>query len=230
MSQNTPKFPVSSESKLTPLEVALQGKSEEFKRRVMDFVNVTGYEPDDPIFIFLVATGRLEVMLEEAPNALDRLFKHWNTQITKTFELVDHALIERQKLAIAQAAGDIIRQAERQEARRFFSSLIPAAGVLLSVLGLGFVMGVTVPPYLQGGYTTEVKLTAEQVDALRWASSKEGKFARNLMRWNGGYLDNLECTQDIKRLNIRLNLGSRSATSGFCTIWVTPPEQRKYAD
>jgi len=38
----------------------------------------------------------------------------------------------------------------------------------------------------QGGFVPgeAVHLTQEQAEALRWATSAEGKFARNLMKWN----------------------------------------------
>lgn len=212
------------------LDRALEGQSDSFKRKVLEIVQKSELSSDDPIFLMLIATGRLEVMLEEAPEALNRLFKNWNTEMTRAFELVDHALIERQKLAIANAAGDLIRTAEREEARRFFGSLMPAGAVLLSMLGVGFVMGVTVPPYLGGGYMPNMKITAEQAETLQWAESKEGKFAQNLMRWNRGYLDNRECEKDVKRLNVKLLLNGRPVKEGFCTIWIIPPEQRKYGE
>jgi hypothetical protein len=73
-----------------------------------------------------------------------------------------------------------------------------------------------------------MRLTVDQATALRWATSTEGKFARNLLDWNRGYLDNLACIKDTKRLGIKLELGGKPATSGFCTIWVQSPEQRKF--
>ncbi|NEQ19144.1 MAG: hypothetical protein F6K28_04435 [Microcoleus sp. SIO2G3] len=123
---------------------------------------------------------------------------------------------------------DLIRQAERKEARRFFTSLIPAMAVLLSCVGIGVLLGMTVPPWMGGGLTNPRRLTVEEAEALRWAQSKEGKFARNLMKWNSGSLDNLDCTQDVKRLGVTLEVAGRPATTGFCTIWVQPPNKRQF--
>ncbi|MEB3181657.1 MAG: DUF6753 family protein [Nostocaceae cyanobacterium] len=159
-----------------------------------------GIVANDPIFLLLISTGRLEVMLQETPEALERLFKAWTAEIRQNYDLVEHSLIERQKLAIAQAASDLILNAEQQEARRFWGSLVPAAGVLLAVWGIGFLAGVTVPPWLQGGYVGQVKLTVSQAAMLQWAQSEEGVFARNIMIWNNGYLNNRECEKDAKRL------------------------------
>ena len=75
-----------------------------------------------------------------------------------------------------------------------------------------------------------VHLTQEQAEALRWATSAEGKFARNLMKWNADSLSNLECKKEVERLGVTLEVAGRPATSGFCTIWVDPPEQRMFRD
>jgi hypothetical protein len=73
-----------------------------------------------------------------------------------------------------------------------------------------------------------VHLTQEQAEALRWATSGEGKFARNLMRWNLDSLTDLECKKDVRRLGVTLEVAGRAATSGFCTIWVESVEKRKF--
>ena len=75
-----------------------------------------------------------------------------------------------------------------------------------------------------------VSLTQEQAEALRWATSGEGKFARNLMKWNSDSLTNLECKKDVKRLGVTLEVAGRPATEGFCTIWVEPVEKRRFRD
>lgn len=215
------------------LEVALSGYGDEFKGKVLDIVTKTGLEPDDPLFLILAATGRLEVLLLDGPDTLEQLFKNWSRELARNLELVESATVERQKAAIAKAAGDLISRAEKQEAERLFTSIFPAAGLVLSILGLGFILGMSVPPWLQGlqggGYVeSNTSLTLNQLEALRWASSGEGKFARNLMRWNAGYLDTKECLKDPQRLKVTLNLDGRKAYSGFCVVWAVPPNERKF--
>lgn len=212
------------------LEKVLSGKSEDFKRKVWDFVKSTDLQPDDPAIIFAIAFGNLAVMVEDVPASIEETFKEGCHELQRALHLAERMVVERQKAAIASAAGDLIRQTESQQAKRLFDSILPAVGVLLGVLGLGFFMGITVPPFLQGGYTKEVKLTADEVEALRWAKSSEGKFARNLIDWNRGYLDNKTCLQDVKRLGVKLNFGSKEATGGFCFIWLLPPEKRSFTN
>jgi len=215
------------------LDAALEGYGDEFKGKVLDIVTKTGLEPDDPLFLVLAATGRLEVLLEDAPDTLGQLFKNWSRELARNLELVESATVERQKAAIAKAAGELISRAEKQEAERLFTSIFPAAGLVLSILGLGFILGMSVPPWLQGvwggGYVeSNTSLTFNQLQALRWAESGEGKFARNLMRWNAGYLDTKECLKDPRRLKVTLNLNGRKAYSGFCVVWTVPPNERKF--
>ncbi|MFB2834241.1 DUF6753 family protein [Floridanema evergladense] len=212
------------------LEKVLEGKSEDFKRKVWDFVKSTDLSPDDPAIILAIAFGNVAVMVEDVPASIEETFKEGCHELQRALHLAERMVVERQKAAIASAAGDLIRQTESQQSKRLFDSIIPAVGVLLGVLGLGFFMGITVPPFLQGGYTKEVKLTADEVEALRWAKSNEGKFARNLMDWNRGYLDNKTCLQDVKKLGVKLNLGTQEAVDGFCVIWTMPPQRRTFVN
>jgi hypothetical protein len=109
---------------------------------------------------------------------------------------------------------------------------VVAAGILLTSLGISALMGWMGLLWSQGGFAPgqAVHLTQEQAEALRWASSAEGKFARNFMKWNSDSLTNLECKKDVRRLGVTLEVAGRPATSGFCTIWVESPEHRKFKD
>ncbi|MEG5004302.1 hypothetical protein QUB17_11620 [Microcoleus sp. B5-C4] len=81
-------------------------------------------------------------------------------------------------------------------------SLVVAAGILLTTLGIGALMGWMGLLWSQGGFAPgeAVHFTHEQAEALEWATSAEGKFARNLMKWNSDNLTNLECKKDVRRL------------------------------
>ena len=63
---------------------------------------------------------------------------------------------------------------------------------------------------------------------MKWGMSNEGKFAKNLINWNRGYLENGECIKDAQKLGVVLSQYNRKASSGFCTVWVTPVNQRKF--
>jgi hypothetical protein len=216
------------------LAEALKGKSEDFKRRVLDFASRSGLSHDDPLFLVLVATGQLEVMLQDAPHTLQLLFHTWNKELANNLEQVEQVAIERQKVAINRAAQALIHKSLLREGRSIIYSVVPAAIVFFFIFTVGFIAGVSIPPWitglLSGGYTKvqSSTLTWNELEAMKWAMSREGKFARNLINWNRGYLDNGECVKDAQKLGVVLSQYNRKGKSGFCTVWVKPPHERKF--
>ncbi|WP_424097154.1 DUF6753 family protein [Moorena producens] len=99
---------------------------------------------------------------------------------------------------------------------------------LLCGLGAGWGLSELSQPKLDPNGSRQ--LTLDEAATLNWAISKEGKLARNITKWNAGYLDNLECQKDAIDAGIRLNFGGKKATSGYCLLWVAPPSQRKYIE
>lgn len=133
---------------------------------------------------------------------------------------------------IAEAVNSLVRQTELTRWRTSALALIPAAGILLVALGIGGLMGWMGLLWSQGRFAPgePIHLTQEQAEALHSATSTEGKFARNLMKWNSDSLTDLECKKDVRRLRVTLEVAGRPATEGFCTIWVEPSERRKFKD
>jgi hypothetical protein len=70
-------------------------------------------------------------------------------------------------------------------------------------------------------------LSEQEMRLLRWAKSAEGELAYNIMEWNWK-LSNLQCREEAARLGVTLDVNGELAESGFCTIWVVPPEQRQF--
>ena len=94
------------------LAQALKGKSEDFKKRVLHFARSCGLSQDDPLFLIMVATGQLEVMLEDAPETLQLLFETWNQDLANNLEKVEQVAVQRQKVAINRAAQALIHEYE----------------------------------------------------------------------------------------------------------------------
>ncbi|RUT01624.1 hypothetical protein DSM106972_067210 [Dulcicalothrix desertica PCC 7102] len=234
-SQPTPSNPEKNQTPEDLLAEALKGKTERFKRRVLDFASKSGLSQDDPLFLVLIATGHLEAMLEEAPDTLQLLFKNWNKDLAHNLELVEQVAVERQKVAINRAANALIHESLLREGRNLINSVFPAAILFFFTLSVGFITGVLMPPWITGiiggGYTKvqSTLLTWNELDAMKWAMSNEGKFARNLINWNRGYLDNTECVKDAQRLGVVLSQFGRKAKSGYCFVWVLPPDKRKFS-
>ncbi len=214
------------------LDIALEGQSEEYRRKVLELAFKGKIEPTDPIFMILLATGRLEVLIQESPKPEDfeLAFDRWVGRINKTLASYERVAVEKQEGQIAEAVNSLVRQTELTRVATSARSLVVAVGILLTTLGIGALMGWMGLLWSQGGFAPgePVHLTQEQAEALRWVTSAEGKFARNLMKWNSDSLSNLECKKDVRRLGVSLEVARKPATSGFCTIWVEPVEKRRF--
>ncbi|MEM7581646.1 MAG: DUF6753 family protein [Mastigocoleus sp.] len=217
------------------LTEALKGKSENFKNKVLNFAFSSGLSQDDPLFLLLIATGQLEVMLEEAPETLKVLFKSWNHDLANNLEKVEQVAVERQKVAIDRAAQALIHQSLLREGRNIINSVLPASVVFFLIFSVGFISGILMPSWIVGivggGYTKvqSSTLTWNELDTMKWGMSNEGQFARNIMNWNRGYLENGECIKDAQKLDIVLTQYNRQGKSGFCLVWTVPPDKRKFA-
>ena len=53
------------------LDLALEGQSEEYRRKVLELAFKGKIEPTDPIFLILLATGRLKMLIQESPKPED---------------------------------------------------------------------------------------------------------------------------------------------------------------
>lgn len=206
------------------LDKLLDGRDEVFKRKVLHLVSQTGYSENDPLFVILIVTGTLQTLLNDKPAELEQMFDRWFGSVTKSLDLVEQEIVERQKTAIAEAAGDLIKKAERQESQRFFKSILPGAIAVAGVLIAGFFAGMTVPPAVRGGYVAGERLTAEDVEVLRWAKSSDGRYARQLLDWNEDYLE--VCERDIVNIPVKLKMGTIEAKRGFCLLYTKPPTER----
>jgi hypothetical protein len=216
------------------LDIALEGQSEEYRRKVLELAFKGKIEPTDPIFLILLAAGRLEVLIQESPKPEDfeLAFDRWVGRINKTLASYEGVAVEKQEGQIAEAVNSLVRQTELRRVATSARSLVVAAGILLTTLGIGALMGWMGLLWSQGRFAPgePIHLSQEQAEALRWATSGEGKFARNLIKWNSDSLTNLECKKDVRRLGVTLEVAGRPATSGFCTIWVEPVEKRRFKD
>ena len=78
------------------LELCLASESAELRSRVYEIINISGLNPDDPLFLVLALTGQIKVFLEAAPTELKQLLLDWRqqnleslSQISSAVDLVD---------------------------------------------------------------------------------------------------------------------------------------------
>ena len=215
----------------TLLGELLENKDEEFITELMTIVFKLGINPNDPLFVLLGALGNLEFLIEQAPAALQQQFMEWRDDIGKLQVQEHKQAIANYKKDISSAVNELLNITDLRSSRSM-RSLIPASAILLATFCLGMFAGITVPPWVQGklggGYSNanHSQLTYDQVEALNWAMSSEGKYAQQIMNWNKGYLGD-NCEQDVQKLGVKLSYGTQERDNGFCVVWVKPPAQRK---
>ncbi|MTJ14996.1 DUF2207 domain-containing protein [Anabaena sp. UHCC 0187] len=222
----------------TLLDLAIRGKDDAFKARVWEIVVQTGLDPDDPAFLMMIATGRLQVLLEDSPQEMETMFDQWQTQLYEHLQSYEKAAVKGQQKAIAHAVTTLIKHTEFERAIHSVPSLIVAGILLLITATVGGLLGIGAMLWYQSSNldpTGSRQLTQQEANALAWTTTNEGKFARNFMEWNRDLLSRdsagqLACTKEVKRLGVTLEMGasSKKAVSGFCTLWVQPLNQRKF--
>jgi len=232
MTSQTPSTNTNSDSTMTLLDQLLVDKSDAVKYAVLKILKTTQIRDNDVMFMVMIAIGQVEGLLIQSPKELASLFESWESSIFDKLKEVERVAIKSQQTAIAHAVRDLIKKTDFKQTLSFFKSVVPAFGLLVSTLGIGALLGMSVPVWLQGGYMTDKprKLTLAEAETLQWGMSREGKFARDLTKWNPNLIpyNNSDCLKDVKRLNVTLKVQGKDTLKGWCAIWVLPPNQRQY--
>ena len=87
------------------LDACLSSESPEVRAKVYEIINLSGLEPDDPMFLILALTGQMRVFLETAPTELSKLLKEWKESNSRSLEQISQAisLIEEKQQQQADA-------------------------------------------------------------------------------------------------------------------------------
>jgi hypothetical protein len=228
------------------LALALEEQDPDFKNKVYEIIVHTGMDVNDPALLLMIATGRLETLLEESPKELSALFDQWaevtHSQITNYREGLEHyerAAVKGQQKAIARAAEKLVQKVAIDQFVKSINamSIVIGAGVVLLAIGAGFFLGNTWAIARAENVTYAPgkprQLSLAEANALQWVTSEEGQFAQDLMKWNTDLLTpsggKLPCETEAAQLGVTLEVEGRKAKSGFCTLWVAPVTQRGLA-
>jgi DNA polymerase III delta prime subunit len=203
----------------------LEDKDVGFRAKVLNLVVRYGLSGNDPLFLMLIAIGNLQVMLEEAPAALTLSLEELRSKQEKS---ASEAVARTQSL-VAESVRELIKKTETLQLRRPFKILMPGLALFALIYGLGLVSGIGMSVSLKAiANSGQRLLSLKEASLLDWAKSPEGKYAKQLYEWNKDYLAGNRCQQEMKTLGVHLNQGNSTAISGFCTLWVVPPQARQY--
>jgi hypothetical protein len=81
------------------LEVLLEKRSDTFKAKVWEIVYQHGVDADDPNLQILIATGQLEVLLEQAPQEFEDVFKKMLVDLREFAQEQQESLCQRLEAA-----------------------------------------------------------------------------------------------------------------------------------
>lgn len=220
-------------STMTAVDQLLKDKPEAVQLKVLKLLKLTKIRENDVMFLVMLAIGQLEGLLEHSPKELAALFESWESLIFDRLKEAEKVAIKAQQTAIAQSVSDLIRKTDSQERKSFFRSVVPAFGLLTASIGIGVILGISVPVWLSGGYMSDTprKLTFNEAEVLRWGMSAEGKYARDLIKWNPNLfpLTSPDCLSDVKALNVTMKVQGRDTIRGWCALWVIPSQKRQYS-
>jgi len=209
-----------------------QYEDQQTREAILRVVNQTGVQPDDPLFMLMVATGQLQGIVRQAPQNFKQTFEQAHQDILRKLDGYEQAARRGVEQQVAEAAKEAIAKAGKSKTQLGVMAIAAGAVVVLAAMGVGAVLGYgwfrSSVSFASGDPT---RLTVEQADALRWAQSPEGQYARDLMDWNESLLGG-ECQQQVEGFvedeGLTIQIGTKTARSGFCLVWIEPPSEREF--
>lgn len=227
------------------LERLLKEEPESVKAKVWELISEYDLTSDDPAFTLMTATGRLQVLLKDSPVELKAMFEQWQAELyaaiahyREGLKQYEQTAVKAQQTAIAHSVHTLLRKTAIDQFMHQLSaaSTILAGTLLVAAAVMGGSVGWAIANQQQNQLDpTQLdpqgkrQLTLEQANRLQWAVSPKGKLAQNLMEWNKDLLERdwrgqFACEQQARKLGVTLKLGNQQAKSGFCVLWVKPPE------
>lgn len=85
------------------LDYCMASESPELRAKVWEIVSLSGLESNDPMFLTLLLTGQMRVLLEAAPEKLNRLLSEWKQESASSLSEISSAVSLVKKTQIEQA-------------------------------------------------------------------------------------------------------------------------------
>ncbi len=268
------------------MATALKDLSDREREIVLRTAMETDIKGDDPLFIFLIATGKIELLLHQKPAEIaahfDKQYRAWRKDwqrrlkyshalfkehsktlqsyikdTQETLEIASAAALDAHSDKITDAANIVIKKAAFTKISHDAIALTKAAFYIFLSVSLGTALGLAIPhiwqtPPPELDPKGARQLTLEEAKALewamsdvgksarnnpslvQWATSTQGQYARELMGWNQVLLTKrggkFLCEKDAQKLGVVLRLEGRETKTGFCTLWVRSPSERRYLE
>jgi len=215
----------------TILEELLGQVDDKTEAQIRRIVSAFGIDENDALFLLLLSNSSVQVLLEQAPNSFRQTFEHAHQKVLDSIEQYEQAARRGVERQVSESVKELMRKAGATKARVTLKSLIGAGAIALGLVGLGLLGGWSYARWQQAQIQMAPgeprQLTLQEAEALDWATSEEGQYARQLLEWNEALLGG-NCQQQVKDLGVTIQMGTRKAKSGFCLVWTQSPSEREF--
>jgi len=211
----------------TRLHQLLDKLEPDMKADVLGIVQASGFSEQDPIFSLLLATSTLQVLVLKAPQELKQSYEYCHGQVLSQLRDYEKAAARGIEKQLSVSVNELIHKANMKSQEPTLMAFGFMGVMTLAVFAAGFLSGSHWGSGQQRLLRAEGKLTLPEQQSLDWATSKEGKYAQDLMRSNDALQDG-SCEMQVKGSRVTLQYGNSIAESGFCLTWVKPPKERKF--
>mgnify|MGYP001793398200 CR=1 FL=1 len=205
----------------------------EAKAVIRALAQATGLSENDPLFLLLIGLSPIGITLEKSPNIIKQTFLQCHNQLKR--ELQDYEKMATQSIEyeVSKSVRTLLDKTKVAKAqvttRSFLSAGFIALGLVVAGLLGGFGISQKQVAKQRLDPSGAVQLTLEEANAMAWAMSPAGQYAKTLLSWNEDLLAG-QCQQQVNELEVTIRVGTRKAESGFCLVWTEPPEKRKYVE
>ncbi|MEM9505801.1 MAG: DUF6753 family protein [Cyanobacteria bacterium P01_E01_bin.43] len=215
----------------TILEELLGQVDEKTEAQIRRIVSAFGIDENDALFLLLLSNSSVQVLLEQAPNSFRQTFEHAHQRVLDSIEQYEQAARRGVERQVSESVKELIQKAGAAKAQVTIKSLIGAGAIAIGLISFGVFGGWGYSQWRQSQIKMAPgaprQLTLNEAEALDWATSSEGQYARQILEWNEDLLGG-DCQQQVKDLGVTIQMGTRKAKSGFCLLWTQPPSEREF--
>ena len=205
----------------------------EAKAVIRALAQATGLSENDPLFLLLIGLSPIGITLEKSPNIIKQTFLQCHNQLKR--ELQDYEKMATQSIEyeVSKSVRTLLDKTKVAKAQVTTGSFLSAGFIALGLVVAGLLGGFGISQKQIAKQRLDpsgaVQLTLEEANAMDWAMSPDGQYAKTLLSWNEDLLAG-QCQQQVSELGVTIRVGTRRAKSGFCLVWTEPPEQREYVE
>ena len=221
-----------------PFQKLLASLDPKAQAQLLKAVYAYGMDTSDPYFVVLLSHATIAQAIIDSPEVMRKIGEEQrNLQMATVdchLDKVKESAAKTVESSIAQSVARLLQHRLSQEElvswqRVALPTCLTVLGVMTCSIATGWFLArqFQIPPSpIASG--AAVKLTEQQVQDLKLASTPEGRFALNIVAYNPGKVqDCLSSQAEVLKATIQVpTLGK--VEYGACLLWVVPTEQRKF--